>query len=220
MSRTPIQLLLIYFAVQTVPFLIIELFLPEEYLLQGTVYGSLAAFVIGAIWMIWLSNKKDYQTSVELEDRNEKAGHPILWGVIGLFMALFAQYLASIIEVSILGIQPESVNTQSLVLVAKEFPLFILSVAVFGPIMEEYIFRKVIFGTLYDRIGGVGAAVVSSLIFAFIHIDGHLLVYSSMGFVFSYLYYKTKNITAPIIAHSLMNGIAVLLQFSLIEGSF
>lgn len=81
--------------------------------------------------------------------------------------------------------------------------------------MEELVFRKVVFGVLLDHIGVVGGAVVSSLLFAFIHFDGHLLLYSSMGFVFCYLYYRTKNIGTPILAHALMNTLAVLANIAL-----
>ena len=78
--------------------------------------------------------------------------------------------------------------------------------------MEEFVFRKVVFGFLYDIIGGTGAGVISSLLFAFLHFDGHILIYSVIGLVLSYLYFRTKNIAAPIIAHVLMNTIVILLS--------
>src|SRR5690625_1524586 len=185
------QMFLIYMGAQFLPVLISVLFTSDESRASDIyylVYGTVASFFLGAAGMIWLDRSKSYKTGVELEDRAPD-GSPILWGIIGLFMALFAQYIASIIEITHLGIPAESANTQSLVLITEQFPIFLVGIAIFVPIMQEYIFSKVIFGSLYPYTGVIGAAVISSLIFAFIHMDGHLLVYSSMGFVFSYLYY-------------------------------
>src|SRR5699024_11070340 len=43
------------------------------------------------------------------------------------------------------------------------------------------------------------------------HLDlTHLLIYTGMGLVFSYLYVKTKTIIVPIIVHMGMNTITVL----------
>ena len=54
--------------------------------------------------------------------------------------------------------------------VAKQLPIFIILISVVGPILEEYVFRKVFFGELYDRIKGnriiafLIASIVSSLL--------------------------------------------------------
>src|SRR5699024_1508151 len=151
---------------------------------------------------------KSYKTSVELEGKSNVAS-VIGWGIAGLFISLFAQQLAFYLEAFLFGGTNESANTQNLMAVTQAYPIFLLTIGIAGPIMEEYIFRKVLFGSLIDYTGGIGAAVISSLFFAFIHMDGHLLVYSSMGFVFCYVYYKTKNIAAPMIAHCLMNTAAI-----------
>ena len=53
---------------------------------------------------------------------------------------------------------------------SKTTPIFIILISVVGPILEEYVFRKVFFGELYDRIKGnriiafLIASIVSSLL--------------------------------------------------------
>ena len=93
----------------------------------------------------------------------------------------------------------------------KAYPLLIFMITVFAPVMEEFVFRKAIFTQLnMSRVGLYGSAVISALLFAFIHFDGHYLLYGSLGLWFSYLYYKTNNIFTPMLAHGLMNAFASL----------
>ncbi|MER2063942.1 MAG: type II CAAX endopeptidase family protein [Alkalibacterium sp.] len=191
------------------------LFLPESFGTIGFLMPSLVLFVLGAIGMIIIENRFNMTFPFEQPLKTQKR-EVLIWGFAGIFIALFAQNIASIIEVQLLGSPMESENTQMLVEVVRNYPVFILLIGVAGPIMEEFVFRKAIFGMLIEKTGGIGAAVISSLIFAFIHFDGLLLVYSTMGFVFSWLYFKTKNIWTPIIAHCLMNTLAVLANLYLL----
>ncbi|MBE7123128.1 CPBP family intramembrane glutamic endopeptidase [Bacillus cereus] len=70
------------------------------------------------------------------------------------------------------------------------------------------------------RISGVNrffilAAAISSFLFAAMHFNfDHVLVYMSMGFVFSFLYVKTYRIAVPITAHALMNCLPLLSLFN------
>ncbi|WP_368645250.1 lysostaphin resistance A-like protein [Alkalibacterium putridalgicola] len=188
---------------------VIPVFLPESLGTIGFLTPSLVLFTLGAVGMIAIEKRFHMHFPFE-KPLNKQKKDVLLWGIAGIFIALFAQNLASIVEVQLLGSPMESQNTQMLVEVVRNYPVFILLIGVAGPVMEEFVFRKAIFGMLIEKTGGIGAAVISSLLFAFVHFDGLLLVYSSMGFVFSWLYFKTKNIWTPIIAHCLMNTLAVI----------
>ncbi len=143
-------------------------------------------------------------------------GHVILWAIIGFFMAYIVQVSASLIEIRVFGMEAGSENTQGIMEIARAFPLFMIVPAIIAPILEEVIFRKVIFGSLYKRMNFFLAALLSSLVFGAIHGElQHILVYSSMGFVFAYLYVKTKRILTPIIVHAALNTMTVLAQYSL-----
>ena len=86
-------------------------------------------------------------------------------------------------------------------------------VSIIGPILEEIVFRKILFGTLYKKFNFFIAAIISSLVFAAIHFDfTHLLVYTAMGLVFAFLYVKTKRIIVPIAAHVAMNTLVAIGQ--------
>ncbi|CAM4012393.1 CPBP family intramembrane glutamic endopeptidase [Alkalicoccus chagannorensis] len=137
----------------------------------------------------------------------------ILWSVIGIFLAFAAQYAAALIETFAFGIEPGSENTEMIVDMAMAAPFTIVVVSVLGPVVEEIVFRMVIFGALFKRFGFWIAALSSGFIFAIIHFDfEHLLVYLAMGVVFAWLYVKTKRIIVPIIAHVGINSFVMLVQ--------
>jgi membrane protease YdiL (CAAX protease family) len=129
-------------------------------------------------------------------------------------MALLAQGIASNIETNVFGVNPESENTQNIMRLVEVVPLLIAVVSIIGPILEEVVFRKIIFGSLYGRSNFFIAAIISSFIFALVHQDfSHLLVYMSMGLTFAFLYVKTSSILVPIFAHVSMNTFVVMMQY-------
>jgi membrane protease YdiL (CAAX protease family) len=138
----------------------------------------------------------------------------IFWAIGGIFMAFFAQIIAANIEIW-LGIEMRSENTEQIVGLIKTAPLVILVTSIIAPILEEIVFRKIIFGSIYRRTNFIIAALISTLIFAFAHGEPeHLILYSSMGFTFAYLYVKTNRILVPIFAHVSMNTIVVIQQLN------
>jgi uncharacterized protein len=96
-----------------------------------------------------------------------------------------------------------------------------IAVVIFAPIMEEIIFRFVIFRSILHK-NRILAYVVSSLIFGSVHLimsvfqgslgqDIILLpVYTMLGAVFAYAYDSSGKLSAPIMAHMLNNLVAFL----------
>jgi membrane protease YdiL (CAAX protease family) len=166
----------------------------------------------GALLIILLLLRKDMK-STELRDDRSPMPIAIAWAIIGIFLAMFAQGMAATIENKVFGIEYGSENTQFLVEIAKVTPLFIIVTSIIGPILEEIIFRKLLFGTLYKRFNFFIAGLLSSIVFAIVHMDfTHILIYTAMGFTFAFLYVRTKRIIVPIIAHVAMNTLVVLIQ--------
>ncbi|WP_226660138.1 CPBP family intramembrane glutamic endopeptidase [Pseudalkalibacillus hwajinpoensis] len=140
-------------------------------------------------------------------------GQAVGWSILGVVMAYASQIVAAMIEMNVFGIDPGSENTEMLIEVAKASPIFIIVTSIIGPILEEIVFRKVIFGSLYKRFNFWIAGILSSVIFAAIHFDfSHILIYTAMGLTFAFLYVKTKRLIVPIIAHMTMNTFVVLIN--------
>lgn len=173
-------------------------------------YWNIIAFSIALMVILSILQKNKPTTNIR---HKMSISQMIGWSILGLFMAYGAQVIAVLIEHNILGISPGSENTEQIVQLSKIAPAFIVIPAILAPILEEIVFRKVIFGSLYKRMNFFLAAVISSLIFGVIHLDlTHLLIYTVMGFVFAFLYVKTKRIIIPIIVHMGINSFAVVTQ--------
>lgn len=157
--------------------------------------------------------RKDSTYLKPLKGKSSPLLQTIGWGVIGFFLVLFGQAFAANIEQKF-GVDPGSENTTQFIEIAQAVPFAIFSIVIFAPILEELIFRRIIFGTLLPKTNFFIAATVSAIMFAIIHFDfTHILLYAVSGFIFSFIYYKTKRILASIISHMLLNGFVVLVQF-------
>ena len=198
---------------------LIEYFRADESLtsLEANYHGvAWSLFIVNAVaatifLLLVLSNKKFFKI---FKGKPSSIGKTILWGFIGFFLALLGQMLAGIIE-SMLGIEAGSENTEILSDIAKVSPIIIVSIVIFAPLLEEVLFRRILFGGLYQKTNFIIAAILSALIFAAVHGElQHLLIYSAPALVFSYIYYRTKRLLAPIIAHLLMNGFVVIIQLN------
>ena len=206
-------IILVYLAVQFLPIPLLLLFPPEKQIGMSLTI-ALVSSLIGSIIMIILNRKKEWTPPNSITQKKSASyGKIFLWGVLGFIGAIVLQSLAVMIETAILGVPPGSQNTELLLDLTSAYPLYIFGLILFAPIMEELVFRKAIVTQLVDHIGISGAAVISSLLFAFAHMDGHMLIYASLGLWFSYLYYKTNNILTPMLAHGIMNAFASLPVF-------
>ncbi|WP_121640647.1 CPBP family intramembrane glutamic endopeptidase [Virgibacillus sp. Bac330] len=182
--------------------------------LEASIYGGVISFLLGLI-VVLLLMRSDMKQGLQQRDGASIWGI-ITWSILGTFMAIFSQGIANFIQIALLGIAPGSENTQGIMTMARAIPLFVIIPVLTAPILEEIIFRKIIFGTLYKRTNFFIAALISAALFAIIHGEPqHILVYGTMGLVFAYLYVKTKRIIVPIFAHMAMNGIVVIAQYNL-----
>lgn len=191
---------------------VLMMLFPEQYM-EAAIYWTVFSF-IAALFIIIALLKPD----MEIRNHRDASsfGQVILWSILGVFMAYMAQALAVYVEWEIFQIRPGSENTMEIMDLARAIPFFVIVPAIIAPILEEIIFRKIIFGTFYKKMNFFLAAFLSALIFGFIHGEPeHILIYSSMGFVFAYLYIKTKRIITPIIVHAAMNTITVIGQYFL-----
>jgi len=96
-----------------------------------------------------------------------------------------------------------------------------ITIVIFAPILEEIIFRGVIFRWLRESYGFVFSALVSGILFGFIHVLNSLLVgnfldlvyivlYGVLGLIFSKMYEETGSIYGSIILHVCYNAIPTL----------
>ena len=128
---------------------------------------------------------------------------PIVLGPVGALVVSVA--------VTQLGIEPQGVK-QALE-VARDPALFLASLAVMAglaPVVEETVFRGLLYGWVAGRWGTTAGWLVSSLAFAAAHVEpAHVILVLPLGLWFGWLRRRTDSLWPSLVAHMVNNGLAV-----------
>ena len=132
------------------------------------------------------------------------------WAMVVLIAALALEY-AYELTLQIIGWHPPS---QTAVEMLNDAPLWPTGIylaffaVVIAPVAEEFIFRGVLF-TFVKNLGFPKIAwIVVSFLFALVHGDAGIFVpLFFLALLLTWLYERTENLLAPIIAHALFNAV-------------
>ena len=145
------------------------------------------------------------------------------WGPVTWLACVGAQIAVSI-AITALGLPFEG-NTKGINDARDELP-FVVSIAVLAivvaPVVEEIVFRGLVLRGLVGVMGPVGAVATQAVLFGAAHFDptlgtgniGLILLLSAVGAVLGGAAYLTRRLTASIIAHAIINTIAVAVALS------
>ncbi len=96
----------------------------------------------------------------------------------------------------------------------------IISSGICGPIIEELIFRGIVYNKLKAFNKPMTAIILTSIIFGVVHGNIINMIYAfGVSFIFIYLYEKYKSLKAPIIMHMFLN-ITIIILLPLIKMNF
>lgn len=226
-KKTPLYILITYIVMQLSAYIvvkpvssIVKLLNPDasKEHLYNLIMGwtTFSTFFLGfLVSLLFILRDKDFFKKAFVGGKKASTPTAILWGVLGFVMLFVAQTSAAAIEQYILGIKPGSQNTTQLSDIAATAPIIIISIVLIGPILEELVFRRVIFASLNQTTNFFIAALVSAIIFGLIHFElEHILLYVATGFVLAFLYHKTQRLLTTIIAHVLLNGFVMTVQLN------
>lgn len=97
-----------------------------------------------------------------------------------------------------------------------EVVALVIGAVVLAPLWEEVFFRGLLFTAMHRRFGFAPAAIVSSLAFGLVHVEGFtlgsaylVLQTGLLGLLFAWLLRRTGTLLAPMAAHALNNLFAV-----------
>lgn len=146
----------------------------------------------------------------------------LLYGIVlGTGCLLVAEIFGGTIT-SLFGGENTSSNQELINTLTDAHPALMILTSVFlAPILEEMMFRGIVFSWLYE-VNPYFAHLVSAFLFGFVHIMSSVLSgnmfewvqifsYFFMGIVLSVLYEKTNNIYVPILTHATNNLISMIL---------
>ena len=199
------------------PYILSKLYYTFE--LSNEMYDLISLFVY--LFMITISIyfafpvlKESYHNTPKLKK--------LIKSVLLTFVALyFFSALSSVLVFILTGLQ-DSANQNQVVDAFKQNPsLIIFTTIIYAPIVEEIVFRGAIFRGLRSKTNFIISAIISGLLFGFIHvfdslIQGNILdllyiiVYGSLGFVFCYAYEKNNSIFASIALHFINNFLGII----------
>ena len=105
-------------------------------------------------------------------------------------------------------------------LVELPMEVMLLSIGLFGPFVEEIVFRGVLFQS-YKRSGRIIASMVlSAVLFGMMHLNFNQFAYGAvMGFMFCLIVEATGSVLSSFIAHAVFNSFEVITMYNIDLGS-
>ena len=161
---------------------------------------------LGIVYAIRKS--KTGETKFNFKIENKQTIPLIIIAQIGLLIG---------ITVPILGLVLELIPVPEALAKAFEFEINIstfLLIVIAAPVLEEFIFRAVMLNGLLKKYSPVKAILISSILFAFVHLNPWQF-FSALfiGIFIGWIYHKTKSLSLAIIIHAVNNFTIFLLVF-------
>lgn len=134
----------------------------------------------------------------------------VLYGLViqFLFPSLFESYLGA----------SESIELMIEQAGYLQIGMIFLAIVVLAPIVEEILFRGILFNLIARRKSTLFAMITSSIIFGFLHAET-MVPTAVIGFVLCFIYHKTGNLYLAMGAHAFNNLIAFVMPLLLAQAS-
>jgi membrane protease YdiL (CAAX protease family) len=178
-------------------------------LIQAIAYGVLG---IGGVFIF----RRDLVSSVK--NWKSAALKNLLW-LVGSFVAsTFIVSIAAIPAYSMGHKDISNANAVLLMIQAIGKPFAVLTVGLFGPVLEECIYRAFLIGKMKSKIPLWPCVVISSFLFACMHLHGFglldflgILPLFAQALILGIAYAATGNITIPMAMHIVNNMTGIVL---------
>lgn len=190
--------------------------------LQGGGIGFLLAAIVMQLFtfagvLVWLRVRGALSWRVLGPVRPTWGRVPVGVGV-GVVGFLIVTTLILVIEAAVGGVDPpEQLAMESALGSGAAFLLGILMAVVLAPIVEETIFRGVLFQALRRRFGLWPALLLSGAVFALLHTELadplYLVALWLLGIWLAAAFHRTGTLLVPILGHATFNGVAIGLAY-------
>ena len=152
--------------------------------------------------------------------RSHRFGADILTGLVGFTTTMPLLIIASIVSNWLFARYQTPPHPVLLSIVEMNTPfdrlLLLFETAVTAPIVEEILFRGVLYPALRQRWGVAGGIAISSAIFALVHptLPGGFLPLWTLGACFAFTFERRGSLWPNIVMHAMNNGLLLLVQFA------
>lgn len=170
----------------------------QKYATEISAVSALAVIPV-LVWMF----RKDRRQEKDANDKKIPLWKYVMVLGISLPFALGLNNLLAITKLTEISVGYQEVSE---ILYEPSFSMQIICLGIIIPIMEELIFRGLIFGRMREEMPMGRAVLYSSLLFGLYHGNVVQAVYGTLcGALFAYLYEKYNSFKAPLLAHMAMN---------------
>ncbi len=177
---------------------------------NGSAVIQIAAFVGVFIVLFTIGGGKKYLAKVR-EDSAGRTFKPAEWAAwLGLALVLAAGLNMLFVAIGWISINPVYLETANR-MYAVSIPLGIILYGVISPIVEEVLFRGMIFTEARSFMKPFGAVLASSALFGLYHGNTVQLFYSFLlGMVLAQAYRYSGQFAVPVVLHGVVNTLVFL----------
>ena len=180
--------------------------------LSMTLLAGLATAPI-LIFIYIRDNNKDRRNGTFVKYKLNNILKYLLIIPFGVFNMLWANYFVALLQLVMPKFMLESYTDTQQIIEGGGFLIQLLTAGIVAPIVEELIFRGLVYRRTKKMIGTIAAAILSAALFGVFHGNWVQAPYAFIiGIVAVFVYEKFKSIVAPIMLHMSANILSVLIM--------
>jgi membrane protease YdiL (CAAX protease family) len=208
---------IIIYAVQLIPAALVQVFKPE-WLMDANIslmISMLPMYLIGMPILIVLVKTVPAE---KVEKKKMKAGHFVLAALMCFGLAYASNFIGTILT-TVIGMLKGGMVQNAIMNIATSINvlLAVLFMVICAPLIEEYVFRKLVVDRTIKYGQGV-AVLLSGLMFGLFHGNLNQFIYAfAIGCFLAFLYVKTGNLKITIIIHMIFNFLGGVVSVRLLE---
>lgn len=180
--------------------------------LSMTLLAGLATAPI-LIFIYIRDNNKDRRNGTFVKYKLNNILKYLLIIPFGVFNMLWANYFVALLQLVMPKFMLESYTDTQQIIEGGGFLIQFLTAGIVAPIVEELIFRGLVYRRTKKMTGTIAAAILSAALFGVFHGNWVQAPYAFIiGIVAVFVYEKFKSIVAPIMLHMSANILSVLMM--------
>lgn len=193
----------IYFTVMLVLNTVIPMFAGDTRV-QGIVIGMAGQIIMIPVLFVILQREKRLRDAFIFKDKSFK-DNIVLPIIAGLLIGA-----VTTVGVAKLGMGTEEAFWQAQEVYRQNLLLTAVSSVIFAPVMEELLFREIIYRRMQSVYGVRAAVIISSLLFAVGHASLIQVIYGFlMGMLFALNYRERGTVISPMLMHAAANMVTI-----------
>ena len=180
--------------------------------LSMTLLAGLATAPI-LIFIYIRDNNKDRRNGTFVKYKLNNILKYLLIIPFGVFNMLWANYFVALLQLVMPKFMLESYTDTQQIIEGGGFLIQLLTAGIVAPIVEDLIFRGLVYRRTKKMTGTIAAAILSAALFGVFHGNWVQAPYAFIiGIVAVFVYEKFKSIVAPIMLHMSANILSVLIM--------